>query len=152
MVLGHQNYSRIVLFYTLSSSSNFARSQNTLLSVKRQEAMLASRQLSLYRKSELSAFALPVKFREKLSKLFRRVAGVACLHDLKMVPFEGALLGMRRSVSLSWTDTACELLKHDDDVDCLYDGPMKAWDRIDWKAYGLVFVDLRADKTTPSGE
>lgn len=93
----------------------------------------------------LSCFALPLALRTAVSDLFRKVMKHVLARGLKAVPCRGVLLGLRRSVRVAWTEPS-QLIPHDDDIDCVYVGTFAAWQRVDWRSYGLVFTDLRSQK------
>ena len=72
--------------------------------------------------------------------------------ELKAFPCNGALLGMCRTIRTAWDEPTCQLVPHDDDVDCLYSGPFEAWQGADWRRINCVFTDRRADTSVRAGE
>lgn len=99
----------------------------------------------------LSMFALPKQLRVTLSDFFRRVIRALISCNRKAVPCNGALLGMRRTVQEAWCEPTCQLIPHDDDVDCFYTGAFAKWQAVDWHSFGCVFTDLRADASCKAG-
>ena len=100
----------------------------------------------------LESFALPQKYRNKLSKFFRKVTKVCIEAGLKAVPCNGALLGLARTAKRGWNEGTCHLLPHDDDVDCFYEGSMTEWKTVNWGAHGIRFTDLKLDLSARAGK